>query len=251
MKRILALALLLASACLGAQTTISDNVASVGNIVRDSIVSASVSWNSFTAADSTAVTAGSQTVTIAADGSFSLPLSPNAGTTGVYTVIYTGKDGRTFIDTLNVPVSGSAVTLSGARLQGAVLRASDGNQFLMPGVAPVYSSSSGGSTPTGVNPVSFSSTPAFDLSKGDQAITLTGNVSASSFSGLVKGEALFVQVCQDATGGWAFAWPTGFHGGIVISSAQNTANPNTCAVQEFKSFDGSSLYAVAPGVVNE
>lgn len=98
-----------------------------------------------------------------------------------------------------------------------------------------------------VNTASFSATPVFDLSQGDQFITLGGNVTSSTLSNLQAGRRVIFYIKQDATGGRSFAWPTNVKGGLVIDS---TAIASTFAIQEFSSPDGSDLYAINPGVIN-
>jgi hypothetical protein len=98
----------------------------------------------------------------------------------------------------------------------------------------------------GVKKLAFSATPQFDVSTGDQFITLTGNVTSSTLVNLAAGQRVTFKVCQDATGGRTFAWPTAAHGTTTISSGANT-----CTVQQFESFDGSTLNATGPGVPNQ
>lgn len=68
----------------------------------------------------------------------------------------------------------------------------------------------------GVNVVTFSATPVFDLSLGDtQMITLTADVTSSTFTNAPA--AGFSQVarfiiCQDGTGNHKFVWPTSIQG---------------------------------------
>ena len=97
-----------------------------------------------------------------------------------------------------------------------------------------------------VNSVSFSATPTFNLSLGDQEITLTGNVTSSSLSGLLAGNRVVFCINQDSGGGHTFVWPAAVHGGMVIGST-----PSTTSIQEFWSPDGTTLYAISPGVINE
>jgi hypothetical protein len=98
----------------------------------------------------------------------------------------------------------------------------------------------------GVTTVSYSATPTFDLATGDQLITLTGNVTSSTASNLVAGQRVTFFICQDATGGRTFAWPTNIKGTTTIGGTAST-----CSVQEFESPDGTNLYAVAAGVTNQ
>lgn len=98
-----------------------------------------------------------------------------------------------------------------------------------------------------VTNVAFSATPTFTQSaNAGFSITLTGNVTASSFSGTVSAgqmQFLFFRIVQDATGGRSFAWPANFFGGIVIDS---TAPANATFHQLFI-YDGTNAYAISPG----
>jgi hypothetical protein len=98
---------------------------------------------------------------------------------------------------------------------------------------------------TDVNVVTFSATPTFDASLGNtQKITLTGNVTSSTLSNAVAGQTINFIVCQDATGGRTFAWPLNVLGAMTIGSTASK-----CSAQTFL-FDGTSAYALSPGVAN-
>src|ERR1700679_988914 len=80
------------------------------------------------------------------------------------------------------------------------------------GVATVTATGSGG-TSAAYHAVSFSATPTFTATSNaadDFAITLTGNVSSSTLASASTGERLSFKICQDATGGRTFVWPSGF-----------------------------------------
>ena len=103
----------------------------------------------------------------------------------------------------------------------------------------------GGAVIAGLNTVSFSATPTFDASLGNtQKITLTGNVTSSTLANASAGEQIHFFVCQDASGGHTFAWPSNLTGGMTVSSAGST-----CSAQSFI-FDGTNAYALSPGVTN-
>ena len=104
----------------------------------------------------------------------------------------------------------------------------------------------GASVPFGAAAVTFSTTPVFALAAGDQTLTLTGNVSSSSVTGVLKGQLVRFQICQDAAGSRTFAWPAVVHGGGTIG-----AIAGLCSAQTFESFDGANLYAVGLMVVNQ
>jgi hypothetical protein len=97
----------------------------------------------------------------------------------------------------------------------------------------------------GFNAVAFSTTPAFDFSKGDtQMIILTANVSSSTLVNASAGQRLLFIICQDAVGGRTFAWPASVKGGGTIGSTASK-----CSVQDFV-WDGSSARAVGAMQVN-
>lgn len=92
----------------------------------------------------------------------------------------------------------------------------------------------------GENTVAFSSTPAFDASKGGlQFITLTGNVTSSTLVNAVAGEMVAFKVCQDSTGARLFVWPAN-----VKNAAPVPAAASACLNQSFV-YDGANANAVA------
>jgi hypothetical protein len=96
-----------------------------------------------------------------------------------------------------------------------------------------------------VNAVSFSATPAFDLSAGNTiTITLTGNVTASTITNHVSGERVNFLVCQNGTGGYTFAWPTTVKGAPTVGTTLST-----CTSASFID-NGTNLYATGIGNVN-
>lgn len=89
-----------------------------------------------------------------------------------------------------------------------------------------------------LNVVPFSANPVFDASLAwSQKITLTGNVTSSSFVNLAAGQTMTVMVCQDSTGGRTFTWPTSALGTPSISTTANT-----CTTQAFL-YDGLNANA--------
>jgi hypothetical protein len=90
-----------------------------------------------------------------------------------------------------------------------------------------------------VTTVAFSETPVFDLSQGDQAITLSGDVSASEAINIAQGQAVTFRVCQDSVGGRSFKWPLNFQAATAVSQ-----NASACTIQKFESFDGTTLSSV-------
>lgn len=90
--------------------------------------------------------------------------------------------------------------------------------------------------------VPFSATPSFDLEAAStQTLRLTGNVTASSVKGLAEGQQAGFLICQDDTGGRAFAWPPNVLGGMKVNPA-----PRACSAQQFI-VSGAWLHAASPG----
>jgi len=107
-----------------ATTTVQDLVYRAdGTLAGGSVV---VSWNAFTTANGTAVTAGSTTVTIATGGVLTIALAPNAGSTPMgsyYTAVFHLNDGTTTREYWVVPVTvaGGATTVKLAAISTPVL----------------------------------------------------------------------------------------------------------------------------------
>lgn len=96
--------------------------------------------------------------------------------------------------------------------------------------------------------VTFSATPAFNAGQDEVfEMTLTGNVTSSTITNLGAGEFVTFSICQDATGGHTFAFPTSptFRGAGTISSGAGT-----CSTQRFW-YDGTDLKATAAMVTGE
>jgi hypothetical protein len=89
--------------------------------------------------------------------------------------------------------------------------------------------------------VSFSSTPTFNGANNNSFfMTMTGNVSSSTFSNGVKGQLYTFVLYQDGTGARVMTWPTNMKGPGTIDPTANITN-----VQQFI-FDGTNLLSVAP-----
>lgn len=81
----------------------------------------------------------------------------------------------------------------------------------------------------------FSATPTFNASSCNGfKIVLTANVTSSTLSGALTGEPLFIEVCQDATGGRTFVPPTN-----VLNFATIRTAATACTLQMFW-FDGTN-----------
>jgi hypothetical protein len=100
-----------------------------------------------------------------------------------------------------------------------------------------------GVIPQGVVGVTYSASPTFDGSKGlEFKITLTGNVSSSSFiNGTIGPSIIVFRIVQDGTGGRTFVWPSNVRNGGIVNSLANGRSLQMFAVDT----DGS-LDAVGP-----
>ena len=118
------------------------------------------------------------------------------------------------------------------------------NDFIQTG-AKINKLEASGALVSGTNIVTFSATPTFDALLGNtQKITLTGNVTSSSLNNATAGEKLNFVVCQDSGGNHTFSWPPNVKGGMTVGSAASK-----CSAQSFL-FDGTTAYALGPGVTN-
>lgn len=95
-----------------------------------------------------------------------------------------------------------------------------------------------------INTVTFSATPTFDATKGNPEITLTGNVTSSTLTGLFVGQIITFTVIQDNVGGHTFAWPTQCKGATIVDA---TAGAKT--VQAFI-YDGTNCNAISVGTTD-
>ena len=91
--------------------------------------------------------------------------------------------------------------------------------------------------------IAFSPTPNFP---GDQytawGLTLNGNVTSSTMSGTVAGNLYTFIITQDATGGWAFVWPT-----AVINATPVNPIPRSITIQTFVCFaNNGPLLPIGP-----
>jgi Pectate lyase superfamily protein len=94
----------------------------------------------------------------------------------------------------------------------------------------------------------YSSAPNFDMSQGNTfLITLTGDATAT-VSNIAAGQQVTFHICQDATGGHAFNWPSNVHGGMAIN-ASNNSTASKCDIQSFSS-SSTTLYATGAGLGN-
>lgn len=88
--------------------------------------------------------------------------------------------------------------------------------------------------------LAFSATPIFAAGSASKFyLTLTGNVTSSTITGMVKDQLVIFQIAQDGTGGRSFVFPSVVKGPGVVDPA-----PGSISIQAF-TFDGSSFYPVA------
>lgn len=93
--------------------------------------------------------------------------------------------------------------------------------------------------------VTFSATPTFDLSLGNTVkITLTANVTSSTWSNQRAGQETTMVICQNGTGGFTFAFPAATLGAFTIGSTASK-----CSTQKFVS-DGTNLIAQGVGTID-
>jgi hypothetical protein len=101
----------------------------------------------------------------------------------------------------------------------------------------------------GISVVPFSATPIFDGTNSNSfQMTLTGNVTSSTFINGIDGQYYDFLIRQDASGLQSFTWPTTFKGIITIPI---TSLANTTAVQKVVFDNGTGFcYAIGLGIIN-
>ncbi|KKK73362.1 hypothetical protein LCGC14_2894600, partial [marine sediment metagenome] len=93
----------------------------------------------------------------------------------------------------------------------------------------------------GTTAVTFSATPTFDSSTSVYfSMALTGNVTSSTLSNAADGRVAYFNLCQDATGGRTFVWPSSVLSGPTIDP---TASACTSAIF---TYDGTNWREQAP-----
>jgi hypothetical protein len=103
----------------------------------------------------------------------------------------------------------------------------------------------GAHTMNSANVVTWSGTPTFTLGfENVQKLTLTGNVTASTWTSSGALQQFLVVLCQNATGGYTFNWGRAVGGGVPSTAA------NSCSAQMFYD-DGTVIRATGPMQVNE
>lgn len=175
---------------------------------------------------------GGSATTIQVNGASAASQSPINFQSGGYITVSNPSAGNiqfNFSGPLAVANGGTGLTTLGT----------NGQCLSSNGTAMVWQTcGSGGGSPWGVNAVTFSATPVFNASLGNvQKITLTGNVTSSTLTNAVAGQLITFDVCQDATGGRSFVWPTNMVGTFTIPQGANQ-----CVRQSF-AYDGTNAVA--------
>lgn len=75
-------------------------------------------------------------------------------------------------------------------------------------------------------------------------ILLTGNVTASAFSGMAVGQEITVGILMDGSGNRTFVWPVG-----VNNAGTPDPTPNAMSMQRFKKWADGTIRAITPMVV--
>lgn len=165
--------------------------------------------------------------------------------------------GYAVFDAASFLLGGTTKILSGTGSPEGLVTAPVGSIFLRTDGAAGYESyyKGSGSGNTGWSargngdyyyPVSYSATPIFQAVAGvgtTFAMTLTGNVTSSTIADASEGKTLTWRICQDATGGRTFAWPTNVVGASTIDSTASA-----CTTQIFV-YDGTNAVALTGATV--
>lgn len=114
------------------------------------------------------------------------------------------------------------------------------------GAAQGWHNSTATGNPGQYTGVSFSATPTFTASSSTVnsfGITLTANVTSSTLASSAAGQYIAFKICQDATGGRTFTWPSGFSTAVAIYPAASS-----CTLEQFF-WDGTNAQPVAPAQI--
>ena len=122
----------------------------------------------------------------------------------------------------NPTISGG--TQTGTALSGVTVATSDIESTPVGTVTPAAGNFT--SLATALDTMSFSATPTFPAgSYGYFTMTLTNNVTSSTLTGGVNGQQITFDICQNATGGYTFAWPSNLSGAPAMNQS-----PNGCTI---------------------
>ena len=94
--------------------------------------------------------------------------------------------------------------------------------------------------------VSYAPTITFNCATNNGfQVTLTGNVTSSSFSGMAIGQEVTIVLKQDATGGRTFVWPSG-----LTTAGTPDPTANAVSIQRFKKILDGSIHPISVMVVS-
>ena len=134
--------------------------------------------------------------------------------------------------------AGSFVGLSGTFLTTALFDIANGiPQLNSAGLIPSSLLSN-----QGIVTVAYSATPVFNAASGGSfKLTLTGNVTSSTFANGTSGPSLVTfRIVQDATGGRTFVWPSNIRNAGTINPGANARSAQTFALDTDGSLDAAS-----------
>jgi hypothetical protein len=142
-----------------------------------------------------------------------------------------------------IPPGGNATTVNGGAIppNQPCLGSSAGSQIV------IGTCGSGTGNPGAYTSVASSPTPTFTASSNtvnSWLITMTANVTSSTLASSAAGQFYNFKICQNSTGGYTFAWPTGFS-----AAAAPSPYPSACTKQSFY-FDGTNANPVGVATVD-
>ena len=162
------------------------------------------------------------------------------GTTGL-PLVSGGSSADPSYSTLgNAGLTNSSVTINTSGCVGG------GGSLSLGGTLTLTSSSCGGWT--GVTNASPGASPTWTLQNGDIAWTLSANATPTVT--VVAGDQWVhhtAKICQPGSGGpYSVTWPANVKGGMVVGTTASK-----CSMQMFVSYDGTNVWAVDTGVINQ
>lgn len=179
--------------------------------------------------------------------------SANATTNNPHTNVYTyylWKDyypgGTSQNNTLSVvKINNGAASGQGAYQAGNLIYNNSANSSEV--VLPL--NHSGTVSVDGINAVTFSATPTFDRALGKvQTITLTANVTSSTFQNCVAGQTVIFDIIENGTGGWTFVAPANLHGfGAITTTASFHNRQNFYCTGGSSNSEGYSVSSMQSG----
>lgn len=228
------------------------NTINVANVTYESIISATANISVYYPT-LTSITDGN--IALAADAN--LAYYPSIGVLNAPTV----RSGGNAVITITTPIDSTGdVILSGtfSNIVGSLQNVNSNvgtfgssttipviqvnNKGLITDITTVTAAGGGGNVISGIiYVVPFSTTPIFDANIGQIFnLTLTGNVTSSTFINGVSGIFVF-RIIQDSSGNHTFTWPTNMRGTGPINMGANARS-----IQAFAIDADGSLDAIGP-----